>query len=201
MTSPRKHYVDTRILLPTDSTGTLTTIDWAFAGTSSTTPATDDKPAHTVWTHWVDSTTPDGEAVKDEGDMITLANGNTVERGEMVNPKTGKMERYEESWADIRPIGESFGWVVKAQGEGARGMVVRIGGFAQAVLRRRSEVGIKRWRFVGGTQGWEPIVEIGFCDVPDELFGEKCSSMVEGDKFTGSNVLEWICVEKFVGKW
>jgi Protein HRI1 len=74
--------------MPTEPTLPITTIDWAFAGTSSTSPATDSKPEHTVWTHWVDSTTPDGEAVKDEGDMITLESGELVERGQMVNPRT-----------------------------------------------------------------------------------------------------------------
>lgn len=201
MTSPHKHYVDTRILLPTDGTLSLTTIDWAFAGTSSTTPATGDKPEHTVWTHWVDSTTPNAESVKDEGDMVTLANGDAVERGEMVNPKTGKTEKYEESWADIRPLGEKSGWVVKAQGQGMRGMVIRIGGFAQGVLRRGSQVGIKRWRFMGGEQGWDAILGIGDCEVPGELFGENCSSIVEGDKFPDSDGLDWVCVEKFLGDW
>ena len=149
----------------------------------------------------MDSTTPNAEAVKDEGDMITLETGDVVERGEMVNPKTGKMEAYEESWRDIRPLGEKVGWVVKAQGQGARGMVVRIGGFAQGVLRRGSEVGIKRWRYMGGEQGWDPIIGIKNCDVPEELFGAKGSEMVEGDKFMSGDGLEWECVEKFVGHW
>lgn len=200
MTSPRKHYVDTRILLAADEHGSITTIDWAFAGTSSTSPATGDKPEHTVWTHWVDSTTPNAEAVKDEGDMITLANGQVVERGEMVNPKTGRMEKYEESWADIRPLGEKVGWVVKAQGQGARGMMIRIGGFVQGVLRRGSDVGIKRWRYAVGDDGWDEIVGIGVCDIPAELL-ETFSNMEEGGKFMGSNGLEWVCAEKFVGDW
>jgi hypothetical protein len=187
--------------MPSAPTLPITTIEWAFAGTSSSTPATGDKPEHTVWTHWVDSTTPEGEAVKDEGDMITLETGEVVERGQMVNPKTGKMESYEESWRDIRPLGEKVGWVLKAQGQGARGMVVRIGGFAQGMLRRGSEVGIKRWRYVGGEQGWDPIIAIGEFEILGDVFGENCSKMVEGDKFLDGDGLEWVCVEKFEGNW
>lgn len=201
LTSPRKHYVDTRLLMPSDASHTITTIDWAFAGTSSTTPATDSSPEHTIWMHWVDSSTADGESVKDEGDMIRLANGEAVERGQMVNPKTGKMEKYEESWIDIRPMGDKIGWVVKIQGQGVRGMVVRIGGFAQGILRKGGDFGIKRWRYVGGDEGWNPIIEIGSLDIPKDIFGEKCSEMAEGDRFLGSDGLEWECVEKFEGHW
>jgi hypothetical protein len=139
--------------------------------------------------------------VKDEGDMIVLGNGETVERGQMVNPATGEMTPYEESWADIRPLGEKVGWVVKGQGEGARGMVVRIGGFAQGVLRKGSEVGMRRWRYLGGEKGWDPIVGIGDCDIPKELFGERCGVIIEGEKFMSGNGLEWVCVEKFSGDW
>ncbi|KAG0649888.1 hypothetical protein D0Z07_3673 [Hyphodiscus hymeniophilus] len=190
--------------MPGDATmpiASVTQIDWAFAGTSTTAPATDDKPEHTTWAHWVDSTTPDAESVKDEGDMIRLPSGDAVERGQMVNPNTGKVDKYEESWVDIKPLGEKLGWVIKAQGQGARGILVRIGGFAQGILRRGSEVGIKRWRHVGGEQGWDTIVAIGNCDVPAEIFGAKCSVMEEGDTFVDGDGLEWVCIEKFKGNW
>lgn len=187
--------------MPTDATHAITTIDWAFAGTSSSTPARDGSAEHTIWTHWVDSTTLDGEAVKDEGDMIKLASGEAVERGQMVNPKTGKMEKYEESWTDIRPMGDKIGWVVKVQGQGVRGMVVRIGGFAQGILRKGSDVGIKRWRYMGGEEGWDPIIGIGSLDAPQQMFREKCNEVAEGDKFQGSNGLEWECIERFEGHW
>jgi hypothetical protein len=188
--------------MPTEATtSSISTIEWAFAGTSSTTPAMGEKPEHTTWTHWVDSKTPNAEEVKDEGDMIKLENGDEVERGQMVNPRTGKTEKYEESWVDIKPLGEKVGWVVKAEGQGARGMVVRIGGFAQGILRRGSEVGIKRWRHMGGEQGWDPIVGISGCDVPAELFGERSTTMVEGESFMGGDGLKWVCVEKFLGHW
>jgi hypothetical protein len=187
--------------MPLDPSQLITTVDWAFAGTSFSTAATADKPEHTIWTHWVDSNTPAAEEVKDEGDMIPLVTGEVVERGQMVNPKTGKMETYEENWQDIRPLGEKLGWVVKTVGQGASGMVVRIGSFAQGVLRRDSEVGITRWRFVEGEERWDTVIRIGPCDVPMEIFGEKCSAMVEGDTFSGGDGLEWICVEKFEGNW
>lgn len=133
--------------------------------------------------------------------MITLASGEVVERGQMVNPKSGKMEAYEESWRDIRPLGEKVGWVLKMEGQDARGMVVRVGGFAQGVLRRGGVVGITRWRYVGGEKGWDPIISIEGCEVPGDVFGAKCNVMAEGDKFLSSDGLEWICVERFEGDW
>jgi Protein HRI1 len=104
-------------------------------------------------------------------------------------------------WRDIRPLGEKVGWVLKAQGQGMRGVVVRIGGFAQGVLRRGSEVGVKRWRFMGGEKRWDPIIAIGVFEIPEEVFGDKASGMVEGDKFVGGDGLEWACVERFEGDW
>ena len=184
--------------MPTEATTPISStaeIDWAFAGTSSTTPATGEDPEHTVWSHWVDSATADPESVKDEGDMIRLESGDAVERGQMINPKTGKMESYEESWADIKPSGPLIGWVVKTREEGARGMAIRIGGFAQGIMRTGTEVGIKRWSYVGGS--WDTIVDIGSCDVPTELFEERHASMTEGKTFRGSSGLEWACIEQF----
>jgi hypothetical protein len=154
-----------------------------------------------VWTHWVDSTTPNAETVKDEGDMVVLGDGEEVERGEMVNPATGKLEKYEESWRHIRPLGEKIGWVLKAEAPGQRGVVVRIGGFAQGILRHGEEVGVKRWRFMGGTAGWDAIIGIGPLELPADIFGAKANTIGEGDTFLAADGLGWVCVERFVGDW
>jgi hypothetical protein len=54
-----------------------------------------------VWEHWVDSKVTNAEEVKDEGDMFLQDNGEVLESGNMVNPETGKVEKYEECWVDL----------------------------------------------------------------------------------------------------
>ena len=39
----------------------------------------------------------------DEGDMVTQADGTTLETGSMVNPATGRVTAYEEVWEDEEP--------------------------------------------------------------------------------------------------
>ncbi|KAK8089377.1 hypothetical protein PG997_004338 [Apiospora hydei] len=122
-------------------------LDWAFAGTSSHDAAA--SPPHSVFRHWVDSRHRDAEAVVDEGDMVPSPQpGETVESGRMVNPDTGRMQAYEECWLDEEPGAgaASAGWVLRHHDEeragagGARGVMVKIGGRVQGVLRVGGEV-------------------------------------------------------------
>ncbi|PBP19817.1 hypothetical protein BUE80_DR009293 [Diplocarpon rosae] len=215
LTTSGKRFVDIRIYLPASpsepplpcsSALPLSRLEWGFAGTSlpspavySSTPGNEheiSKPAHTVWTHWVDNKTT--EEVKDEGDMYPQPNGETMEYGSMINPKTGREEKYEECWVDIE-AGTVYGeerrrsWVLKTedQGRGARGMVARIGRYVQAVVRREGEFSVGRWVWSAG-QGWEVVVEIGRTALPSGIMAHKVSL---GQKFEGADGLEWTCVE------
>ncbi|KAJ7719627.1 hypothetical protein DFH07DRAFT_947120 [Mycena maculata] len=71
-------------------------LDWAFAGYRSSL-----EPNSTKFTHHIDSRTLNPLEVVDVGTNTPLANGMTLEAGEMVNPATGSLTKYEEVWRDV----------------------------------------------------------------------------------------------------
>ncbi|KAJ3744904.1 hypothetical protein DFH05DRAFT_1542957 [Lentinula detonsa] len=73
-------------------------LEWAFAGYRLT-ALVEDKEV-TKFTHLIDSRTKDPSKVADYGSNTALPNGTVLEKGEMVNPETGKMTAYEEVWRD-----------------------------------------------------------------------------------------------------
>jgi hypothetical protein len=123
-------------------------LEWGFAGTAESTPAKGESPAHTVWSHWVDSTTI--EEVKDEGYMWPLENGDVLEKGAMKHPETGKVTEYEEVWRDLDVEGEKVSTVLKMEdaSKKARGMVIRIGQWMQGVMRVDDQITVERWHSV-----------------------------------------------------
>lgn len=183
LTSKKKFYVDVRISNATDGTDKLPLpnnsddegdaidrLEWGFAGTSeSTTP--EHEPVHggsaimdhglthhTVWSHWIDSKTID--EVKDEGDMYPQANGDVLEKGNMVNPETNEKMDYEEMWHDIEPVttdGSStrYSFVMKLDepAKAARGMVIRIGAHIEGVIRIGDAISVARWCFKDAMHG------------------------------------------------
>jgi hypothetical protein len=195
-------------------------LEWGFAGTAQSTPAIYkpgtneiEKPSHTVWTHWVDSKTT--EEVRDEGDMWPRddGSGGVVERGSMVNPASGKVESYEEIWADLELESKGMCWVLKTESDGVKGMMIRVGNYIQGVLRKGPSVNVGSWGKLETGQGearrreWKQVVLIGMWDMPGPLGDLGIGSGV-GDKFmSGSftigepskseDALEWECVEFF----
>jgi len=73
-------------------------LDWAFAGYRSTVIA--EGKELIKFTHLIDSRTKDPSQMTDYGSNTELPDGTTLEKGEMVNPATGKMTSYEEIWRD-----------------------------------------------------------------------------------------------------
>ncbi|KAH8774195.1 hypothetical protein BGZ57DRAFT_385977 [Hyaloscypha finlandica] len=201
LTSPLKNFIDIRVLLPTSPILDPPRLEWAFAGTSHSTPASaeEDKPAHTVWEHWVDSKVTNAEEVKDEGDMFLQDNGEVLESGIMVNPETGEEEKYEECWVDLDLQGEKVGWALKMEdGEkGSRGIAIRIGRWIEGIIRQGEKVGVARWRYKddeGGT-GWIREVAIGRFDFPERMFGK--DSVEVGKCFEGMKGEVWKVMESF----
>lgn len=117
------------------------------------------------WKHWVDSRTYHAEQVKDEGTMYLQSDGRTLEKGNMVNPATGRMTEYEEMWKDIDPIATVTRTAAPSKVERmracvvltlddeqheARGMVVRVGQFCQGVIRSGQYFSLERWVWMNG---------------------------------------------------
>ncbi|KAK4133845.1 hypothetical protein BT67DRAFT_381449 [Trichocladium antarcticum] len=113
LTTPECRFVDVRVLKPPSSEEEhdnnithLSRLDWAIAGTSSSTVLLppNGQPGqwlkHSRWHHWIDSRTPNAAEADDEGDMFAHPSDAalTLERGRMVNPDTGNETDYEEMW-------------------------------------------------------------------------------------------------------
>lgn len=178
-------------------------LEWGFAGTSHTEPAVPEpgkvKPSRSVWKHWVDSNSDDPKP--DEGDMWPQPNGDTLEKGSTRDPKTGAVTQYEELWADVpvekTGIDEGFVSIVLQlydEAHSARGIVVRVGGWCQGLLKVGNEVTVERWKWVardsksskhGPTKGGE----------------SKTSAVVDGSKSTISGTLDSQDEGDHAGNW
>jgi hypothetical protein len=83
-------YLDLRLSKPLMPESTIT---WGFAGIRLTLSST---PLRLRWSHYIDSRGRDS-GPPDEGTM-TSCDGEEVETGVGLNPKTGEHEQYEERW-------------------------------------------------------------------------------------------------------
>lgn len=173
-------------------------------------------PHHSVWTHWVDSRSDNPP--RDEGDCYpqgTAIDDNTLEKGRMVNPRTGLEQDYEELWRELVPRrlpgeGGMISVVLCAENKdlGTRGVIVRVGGWCQGILKVGGEVGVERWRFGGGgvgfvgdglesegkAKGWERLVKIGGKSLPCQVCWDRQDLKEGGEIVSGG--LKWTVVEK-----
>lgn len=119
--------------------------------------------------------------------MYPQEDGSTLEYGEMVNPATGKVEKYEESWVDfdvenVRGEKGKRGWVMKTKADVSvevRGMVIRVGQFIQGIVKRGGDIGIERWKYVDEGATWK-IVKVG-----DGLGKGTVEAMIRADGHEG----------------
>ena len=158
-----------------------TEIEWAFAGTSSSSEETRAETGalvkHSVWRHFVDSRTRDAESVVDEADMFPHSEGaggdggsHALEKGRMVNPDTGRETDYEEMWRDVEPRAvpslsngsgddddggkiRSLVLELRDDGAGRRGLVVCLGRYCQGVVRDGDAFALEQWEWKEGGQG------------------------------------------------
>lgn len=160
LTSKDLYYVDVRILKQKwleekgQEIQSLESVDWAFAGKSRTKKDanTGEGPgarSHTVWNHWIDSKNSEGGS--DEGDMIVLDDGTVLEEGINIGPD-GREQKYEELWKDlpVDPLGKKHNRhsiVLRAEDEEQKlkGLVIKIGGWCQGVLKRDGQLTVERW--------------------------------------------------------
>ncbi|KAB5585226.1 hypothetical protein GE09DRAFT_19101 [Coniochaeta sp. 2T2.1] len=209
LTSPGKYFVDVRLLLPIDPTGALTPdrLDWAFAGTSTTSPlppSTSPHPPTTTphrlvaskWHHWVDTRHPDAESVVDTAQMRIYPDGRSVEVGSMANPATGIVTPYEEVWMEGEVDAGEGGMVLQTEtpeeGGRRRGVVVRVGGRIQGILRVGDGVGVQRWERSGEDGWWEVVAGMAAAAGEEEEEEEGVGDLVRAMEFVagggGENV-------------
>ena len=177
LTSKDSYYVDVRILREKleeekgHKVNSESCLQWAFAGKSHSTPSRDPsiQVTHTVWDHWIDSKTNDPDS--DEGDMWVQPDGDVLEKGKNEDPVTGVVTEYEELWHDLQVA--SFGkkhnrssLVARAdQAERhTRGMVIKIGGWCEGILKVGDALTVERWE-------WRPTDSAG--DVASNEVGKE----------------------------
>jgi len=205
LTSPGRHFVDVRFLLPPDGQPlgrcvSIHGLDWAFAGTSASKPLRDGR-SHAVWRHWVDSRHVDAKSVVDEGDMVHLSDAVTLETGRMVNPATGLEGDYEEVWRELEPLTVTSSGsdsarcvVLRLDDEAAlaKGMLVLLGQFCQGVLRVGGELAVERWELVDGV--WAKSVAVCSRPVLSNHMIPRISGLSLGDTVEDGNLV-WEVVE------
>ena len=124
--------------------------------------------------------------------MFPCADGRTVERGAMVNPATGRRQEYEECWTDEE--GEGVVVLVLEDG-GAKGMVVRVGGWCQGIIKvvrgGEAEVSVERWKREEHG-GWKRVVRLGRLWLPCAVTWERGMRRGGEVKYHG---FEWRVVE------
>ncbi|CAG1961669.1 unnamed protein product [Fusarium graminearum] len=186
ITSPRlKRFVDLRILLPdngsTDQNDILpfSRLDWAIAGTTVSTQKPDPSGAltsHSTFIQWISSR----ELGNDAGFMYPQPGEDlTLEKGSMVNPDTGIDTAYEELWHDATPTAvpgepDVRALVLQTEDEekGVRGCVVRLGRYAQGLIRVGEKIALERWEWTEG--GWKRTVRMGDEELPiEKILGEE----------------------------
>lgn len=143
----------------------LDRLDWAIAGTSSSTPTSEPNVTKGQWRHWISSRTKNTENVCDEGYNYPQADGKTLEKGTMVNPETGLDTEYEELWRGEDPVPTTSKKVKTVvlrleNGSETKGLVVLIGAYCQGLLRRGDDITAERWQWAQ-SGGWVRTISIG----------------------------------------
>jgi hypothetical protein len=174
--------------VPAAVTVPLSRLDWAIAGTSSSSviPSSTDagqEIRHGRWAHWIDSRLADCDHVVDEGDMVDDPTDAslTSETGRMLNPATGVETDYEEVWRsepiEMVPVpggGEGVVTCLALQMESGservkRGLVVRLGQYCQAFARDGDSITLERLKWDAEQQRWATQVRIGDQELPTEI--------------------------------
>lgn len=157
----------------------ISRLDWAIAGTSSSTNCeiNGKQVARSRFEHWIDSRTATPENATDEGDMYPQPDGTTLEKGFMVNPDTGIETAYEEVWDDKEiPSTDTTQVcvVLKYENGNDRGFVIKLGKYCQGFMKIGGQSSLERWELNDCT------VKMGTDELPCKLAIEK--KFVLGEK-------------------
>ncbi|KAI0546235.1 hypothetical protein F4679DRAFT_418345 [Xylaria curta] len=206
LTSPEHRFVDIRVLEDADDTGT--SLDWAFAGISSS--EIRNGVRHSTWRHVVDSRTRAPETVVDEGDIFQKEDGGTLETGQMVNPATGKLTDYEEVWADLeaegipginlnsdalaqQPKGRCVVLELNDEERESRGMAICLGRYYQCVVRIGDHFAAERWLWEDGE--WKRKYRVGTMLVPGPEHTYGATLLLEEEIELTDTLQRWRVVE------
>ena len=153
--------------------------------------------------------------------MYIQPGGDALECGMGISPHTGKMTNYEELWHDLG-IGlvdtetEHVCIVLKAESStpAIKGMVVRIGGWCQGIIKSGKEMSVERWKWISETTletedsaseqvnifpsklgVWQRVMRLGSERLPCSLTFQ-VDYLEEGDTIK-SRDLQWVVVEKY----
>ena len=188
----------------------MSRLDWAFAGVSTTTASSQaGASSHTVWSHWIDSESSDPDP--DEGDMYEQEDGDTLECGQNVDAKTGKVNKYEELWHDVgiqhvRSEQTNVSMVLKTDdtNRNTRAMVVRVGDWCQGILKVGDAVTVERWQWTPAATGhsastsegsWKRVARLGNGSLPCAVTFK--TEELEVGKRIAAEALEWEVVELY----
>jgi hypothetical protein len=156
--------------------------EWAFAGYK-----VQPHPNKSRWIHLIDSRGAEWEGehgIEDSGVFETLPNGDELERGEMLNPVSGKVGPYEEVWRDepLPPNLQVTVALTETDG-GVKGVVVRMGQWLQGILRiSPDEVVASRYWWAAGD--WALRANYGAPHYPDTIPTNALEGRATGDQFT-----------------
>ena len=111
--------------------------------------------------------------------MYNQADGTVLEIGKMENPKTGKVQAYEEVWEDPVPLavnnkeGEAVCHVIQLDKEGRKGMIIRVGQWVQGLridgAADEQKVTVERWHWSPAEElkrNWKMMFKIGDGELP-----------------------------------
>lgn len=187
-------------------------IDWAFGGLAR-------KQGNTgTWDHWIDSRSDN--PAKDSGRLSLLSNGDTLEKGMMLDDN-GVLSNYEEVWRDqaieqgFTAVYVCFQDVVRKSLQASElsernlldtlisspicpgdifGMLIRIDQWSQAILVDSGETTAERW--ILHSDGWKLTHKCGNALLPSPLV---CASSGDSSAATADNITidgrQWVLVE------
>ncbi len=241
LTSPKRRFVDVRIRLSEaetaaalarggllterlasahkgDSNAAVRELDWAFAGTSSSSqePAAGDAGdadappvSRGVWRHYVDSRHADAESVVDQGISVEQADGSMLESGTMINPATGVLAPYEEVWLDVAPQAPGTARPrcvvlqlhdnIAAGAQNSWGVVEVLGRFCQGIERTEIDgVTVERWQWTSAEEsphaGWRCVFRSGTGSIPCKFALDTLARLKEG-QLVASGAYSWVVTE------
>lgn len=128
--------------------------------------------------HTVDSRSDN--PVEDSGSLEQLANGDWLEKGEMLDFDDGKIKEYEEVWRDsdvvpristVLVLEEEAGktFQIYSAADAAKGTIIRVGNYCQGIMKVKGEVTCERWILDEGAEEWRRIFRTGTGVLPCQV--------------------------------